>query len=224
MIYGPWDMKCTRQNFFVILYHFLHHLEISFYTSVPGIMIIGYTVPEIWHVMDRIVIFYFGPATARKMKISKKWKKHVEVICTGVPKTMIICYTVPEIWHVADVIVIFPFGLFLALHTLTPQKMKKWKKTLEISSFNTSIPKIMIICFTFLRYMARNRCNFYFSFWAIFCPNSPKTKNFNKWKNHLEISSFYTCVAKQYIPTYIKYMFYEITGTGTSPEKLESLL
>ena len=79
MIYGPWDMKCTRQNFFVILYHFLHHLEISFYTSVPGIMIIGYTVPEIRHVMDRIVIFYFGPATARKMKISKKWKKHLRL-------------------------------------------------------------------------------------------------------------------------------------------------
>ena len=100
------------------------HLEISFYTSVPGIMIIGYTVPEIWHVMDRIVIFYFGPVTAWKMKISKKWKKHLEVICTGVPKTMIICYTIPEIWHVADVIVIFPFGLFFALHPLTPQKMK----------------------------------------------------------------------------------------------------
>ena len=135
-------------------------------------MIIGYTVPEIWHVMDRIVIFYFGPVTARKMKISKKWKKHLEVICTGVPKTMIICYTVPEIWHVADVIVIFPFGLFFALHPLTPQKMKK---NLEISSFNTSIPKIMIICFTFLGYMARNRCNCYFSFWAIFCPFTPLT-------------------------------------------------
>ena len=37
-------------------------------------MIIGYTVPEIWHVMDRIVIFYFGPATAGKMKISKNEK------------------------------------------------------------------------------------------------------------------------------------------------------
>ena len=37
------------------------HLEISsFYTSVPKIMIIGYTVPEIWHMADVIVIFHFG--------------------------------------------------------------------------------------------------------------------------------------------------------------------
>ena len=37
------------------------HLEIlSFYTSVPEIMIICYTVPEIWHVTNVIVIFYFG--------------------------------------------------------------------------------------------------------------------------------------------------------------------
>ena len=32
----------------------------SFYTSVPKIMIIGYTFPEIWHVMDVIGIFHFG--------------------------------------------------------------------------------------------------------------------------------------------------------------------
>ena len=32
----------------------------SFYTSEPKIMIIWYTVPEIWCVMDVIVIFYFG--------------------------------------------------------------------------------------------------------------------------------------------------------------------
>ena len=28
--------------------------------SIPKIMIICYTVPEIWHVTDVIVIFYFG--------------------------------------------------------------------------------------------------------------------------------------------------------------------
>ena len=36
-------------------------LEISsFYTGVPKTMIIDYTVPEIWHVTDVIVIFHFG--------------------------------------------------------------------------------------------------------------------------------------------------------------------
>ena len=59
----------------------------------------------------------FTPLTAQKMKISKKWKKSLEIssFYTSVPKIMIICYTVPEIWHVTDVIVIFHFGLFFAL-------------------------------------------------------------------------------------------------------------
>ena len=67
-----------QTDFFVILGHFLpfyppnilenenikkmkkKHLEISsFYISAPKIMIIGYTVPEIWHVTDVIVIFHF---------------------------------------------------------------------------------------------------------------------------------------------------------------------
>ena len=33
---------------------------LSFYTSVQKIMIISYNVPEIWHVMDVIVVFHFG--------------------------------------------------------------------------------------------------------------------------------------------------------------------
>ena len=32
----------------------------SFYTRVPKIMIICYTVPEIWHVTDVILIFHIG--------------------------------------------------------------------------------------------------------------------------------------------------------------------
>ena len=56
------------------------HLEItSFYTSVPKIMILCSTVPEIWCITDVIVIFHFGlfltvlyPPTAQKIKISKK--------------------------------------------------------------------------------------------------------------------------------------------------------
>ena len=48
--------------------------------------------------------------------------------------------------------------------------------------------------------MVCDRCNCYFSPWAIFCPfnppNSPKNQNFEKMKKHLEISSFYICVPK----------------------------
>ena len=41
---------------------------------------------------------------------------------------------------------------------------------------------------------ACDRCNFHFSFWAIFCPFTPltsqKIKFLKKWKEQLEISSF----------------------------------
>ena len=111
-----------------------------------------HTVPEICHVMDVIVIFQFRlvfvlfPLTAQKMKISKKWKKHPEMssFYTSVPKIMIICNTVPEIWHITDVIVIFHFGLFFALLQPKKPKFQKNEKHLEISSFYTCVPKIMI--------------------------------------------------------------------------------
>ena len=48
--------------------------------------------------------------------------------------------------------------------------------------------------------MVLDRCNCYFSFWAIFGPFNPltclKNKNFKKWKKHLEISLFYKSVPK----------------------------
>ena len=99
--YGAW-----QTNFFVILDHFL-----PFYPPPP-------------------------PLKTRKINILKKWKKCLQRswFYTNVPKIMIICYTVPEIRCMMDVILIFYFGLFFA----QPQKLKlfkKWKKTLEISSF-----------------------------------------------------------------------------------------
>ena len=82
----------------------------SFYTSVPKIMIIWYIVPEIWHVTDVIVIFHFGlffalspPWLARKMKISKKFLKSLEIsFYTCVPKIMIRWCTVPKKWCATD--------------------------------------------------------------------------------------------------------------------------
>ena len=45
--------------------------------------------------------------------------------------------------------------------------------------------------------IAHDRCNGYFSFWAIFCPfTAQKIIISKKWKKHLEISSFYTSVPK----------------------------
>ena len=71
MMYGSWDMKCDAQNFLSFGNVFCPFTPIttqkikilteksSFYTSVPNIMIICYTVPWIWHVTDLIVIFHF---------------------------------------------------------------------------------------------------------------------------------------------------------------------
>ena len=78
MMYNTWDMKHNRQNFLSfwaifspftplkyqkikILKKRKKQLEIpSFYTSEPKIMIICYTAPEIWCIMDVIVFFHFG--------------------------------------------------------------------------------------------------------------------------------------------------------------------
>ena len=81
-------------------------------------------------ILNHFLPFY--PLTAGKIKILKKWIKHLEIssFYTSTPKTMIICYTVPEIWHVKDVTVIFHFWLFFAL--------------LPSNSPKNCIPKIMI--------------------------------------------------------------------------------
>ena len=140
MLYHSWDMVHSRCNcsfsFSAVFCPFTSLtpqkmkiskkwkkcLEIySFYTSAPKIMIICYTVPEIWYMTDVIffpfwAIFHpFYPLTAPKMKISQKWKEHLEIsFYTSELKIMIICYTVPDILCVTDVI-IFHFGLSFAI-------------------------------------------------------------------------------------------------------------
>ena len=95
------------------------------------------------------------------------------------------------------------WAIFCPFTPLTAQKMnipKKFKKKhLEISSFYTIVPKIMMTGYT-VPEIWRTRCN-YFPFWTIFClftpPNSPKNDHFKKnKKNPLEISSLYTIVLK----------------------------
>ena len=105
MTYGSWDMKFNRQNYSELFWKY------------------------------------------------QKWEKTLEVssFYTSVPKIMIISYTVPEMWREMDVIAICHFGQFLALlppYSPKNENVKKMKKKrLEISSFNTSEPKIMIICY-----------------------------------------------------------------------------
>ena len=132
----------------------------SFYTSVPKIIIICYTVPGIWHVIYVIFIFDFGlfftllPPYCPENKNIKKIKKIPGDIiilhkCTKNHDHRLYCS-----WDMAHdrYNCYFSFwAIFFPFTPLTVQKLKnskKWKKTLEISSFNTVVPKIMIICFT----------------------------------------------------------------------------
>ena len=99
IMFSPWDMEHDWQNFWSLWTIFCpftslttwkikilkkrkNPLEISsFYISVAKIVIIWYTVPEIWRVKDVVYVFHFGlffaplpphlPLTAQKRKIPK---------------------------------------------------------------------------------------------------------------------------------------------------------
>ena len=96
------------------------------------------------------ILFPFNPITAQNIKIPKKWKITLEIssLYTGATKIMIMSSNVPEIQHVMDVTVVNAFLPFLSPHSDSPknEKFKKMKKCLKISSFYTSVPKIMTIC------------------------------------------------------------------------------
>ena len=171
------------------------HLEISsFCSSVPKIMIMCYSVPEIWHITHVIVIFHFGPF----FKNEKKWKKKKQNTCryhhfTQVYQNSCLC-AIQFLWYdIADVIVVFWGGAFFSpLTPLTVKKNKvskkeKWKKHHEISSFYTIVPKIFFISYTVPEIWHVTDVFGVFLFWTIFCPfpppNSPKTQNFKKMKN-----------------------------------------
>ena len=107
----------------------------SFYNSVPKIMIICYTVLEIWCVTD-VIIFNFGPfftfLLPQQLEKSEFWKNEKKLqgilsfyIC--VPKIMIRWCVVPEIWCVTDVL-ISHFGLFLPFYLPNSQKSQSFEK------------------------------------------------------------------------------------------------
>ena len=95
---------------------------------------------------------------------------------------------VPKIWSLSDRSFCH-FGPFYAL--LSPsnlkiknfEKLKKMPGDIIILQWCTKNHDHMLYCSW---YMAHNRCNWYFSFWAIFCPftslTARKIKILKKWK------------------------------------------
>ena len=132
----------------------------SLYTSAPKIMIICYTVPDVW-CMINVIIFHFGPffvlsqchpspplppppTNSPKNQNFEKTKKSLEIASfyTSVSKIMITCYTVPDIWCVINVIInYFSFWAIFCPFTPPPpnspknQNLKKMKKTWRIYHF-----------------------------------------------------------------------------------------
>ena len=125
-------------------------------------MIIYYTVPETQHVRCNFYFSFwamfcpFTTLTAWKKKISKKWKNasgyHQFTQVYQKSWSHAILFLRYGTWQMK----IFHFGLFFVLlppppSPNSPKKRKfnkKWKeKFLEISSYYTNLPKIMIICY-----------------------------------------------------------------------------
>ena len=99
--------------------------------------VIWYLVLQTWSAMDRTTFWtifcLFNSLTTQKIKILKKWKKHLEIssfyIC--VPKIIFRWCTVPEIRCVMDLI-IFILGHFLLFNPPNKpknQNFEKMKKT-----------------------------------------------------------------------------------------------
>ena len=132
------------------------------------------------------VILYHNPENQNLVKM--KTRCEVVIILHEYTKnhdhTLYIIHYVPEVRCVTDAIVIFHFRLFFAITLLIP----------EISSFYTSVPKIMII--DHMIYcswgMACDTCNCYFLIWAIFC-NNPKYQNLKKNKMPRDIIIIHMC-------------------------------
>ena len=104
---------------------------------------------------------------------------------------------VSEIWSATARIFLSSWAIFCLFTPLKARKAKiskKFKKRLDIYIYVilhncTKNHDHMLYCSWD---MARDRCNRYYSFWAIFCPFTHLTAWKIKIKKSLEISSFYT--------------------------------
>ena len=94
------------------------------------------------------------------------------------------------------------FCPFISLTTQKIKMSKKWKTTWRYYHFKHVYHKWKSYDVWFLRYGTCDGQNF-LSFWTIFCHFTPlttqKIKILKKWKNSLEILSFYICVPEMTI-------------------------
>ena len=125
MMYGFWDMKFNRPNYFVILGHFLpftlltvRKIKMSKLKETPeDIIILHKCTKNHDHPLYCSRDVERHRCNSLKNKNFKAMKKSLEIssFYTMVPKIMIRCNAVPETLLMLDVIVIVHFGQFLVL-------------------------------------------------------------------------------------------------------------
>ena len=163
-------------------------------------------VPEISSATD-IIFCHFGqyfnhlPPKHPKNQNFEKMKKscgHIIILhkCIKNQDHMVYCS-----WDMACDKCNCYFSFCTIFCPFTPNLPEKWKLKKKKNEKNTWIyHHHMQYCSWD---MAHDRCNYYCSFWANFCPFTPltaqKIKISKKWKKQLEISSFYSCVTKAMI-------------------------
>ena len=126
---------------------------------------------EFFLILDHFLPYY-PPNNPENQNFEKNEKHTCIIILHKCTKIMIISYTFLNILSVTDVIVIFSFwALFSPFTSLTPEK-SKFEKSERTCVDIIILPQCtknhdhMLYCSW---HMARNGCNCYFSFWAIFC-------------------------------------------------------
>ena len=110
---------------------------------------------EFFVISDYFLPFY-PPNNPENQNFEKMKKTPVGIIILNMSN-------INEIWYLR-------YEPEIPFTPITVQKLKiskKWKKCRDISSFYTSVPKIMIICYTSWD-MASDRCNCYFSSFGLF--------------------------------------------------------
>ena len=184
-MYGSWDMKFNRQNFFVILGNCLLFYHPLFYQIAAAAhrQCAGYASAVRGSVGNKFssygdlkfkkfhFVVHLGSTSWRSLfkqtvnKLNLWWR-------TTVDKSAWI-----EAW--------LYFSIWLHFQPKKWKFQKQWKRGLEIS-FYTSVPKIMIICYTVpeISHMSGVIVIFHFGqFLSLFYPpNSHKNENFTQMK------------------------------------------
>ena len=150
------------------------------------------------------------PLTTRKIKIFKKWKKHLDLemssFYTCVPKITIIWCMLPEIWNTTDITLSF-WAILCSFTPLLTPKVKIWNKSksdLEILSYYTCVSWMKIIWCMVPEIWGRTNSVFILlgHFLPFDPPNNLKSQNFEKMEKMPEDIIILHCIPQMMIMMY----------------------